>query len=193
MENTLNKKVEKENKESEVQKKNTVVGWIKYCLFLLFLVFVVHNSIGLTTISGFSMFPTFQDGDIVLEEKVSKYFNSPEMGDVAVINRPEQGYKIIKRIIGLPGDTVEIKDGLFYVNQNPIPEITTEGTPPDMDAIKVPENHIFVVGDNRTPGESIDSRDQSVGAIPKEEIDGYIIYSLKPFRSISKPLDLSLN
>jgi signal peptidase I len=189
------RKLEKTLNETEIKeaasKKSSLIEWARFGLILLFIVFIIHNSIGLTTVSGFSMMPTFQDGNLILEEKVSKYFRNPEIGDVVIINRQEEGYKIIKRILGLPGDTVEIKGGIIFVNQNPLPEITTEGTPPDMEAVKVPKNHIFVVGDNRTPGESIDSRDSSVGPIQEDEIDGYALFTLKPFGSIPKPISLN--
>ncbi|MFK9093339.1 signal peptidase I [Bacillus salipaludis] len=191
MEKTMNGNFKKNEFNAEVQKKSTLFEWVKFSISLLLIIIIIHNSIGLTTVSGYSMMPTFQDGNLVLEEKVSKYFKDPKIGDVVVINRQEQGYKIIKRILGLPGDTIEIKSGIIYVNQNPIPEITTEGFPPDMQAVRVPKNHIFVIGDNRNPGESIDSRDPSVGPIQTDEIDGYALYSLKPFGSIPKPINLN--
>jgi signal peptidase I len=173
------------------RKKNVIAEWSRFIIFILLLAMVIPNSVGFMTISGLSMFPTFKDGNLILEEKVSKYFTSPEIGDVVIINREkEQGYKIVKRVIGLPGDTVEIKRGIVYVNKTPIPEIMTEGTPTDIASIKIPEKHIFVMGDNRTQGESIDSRDPSVGPISLSEIDGYVLFSLSPFKVIPKPINL---
>ncbi|MFP7297960.1 signal peptidase I [Neobacillus niacini] len=185
---SLNKNEVKEQLMKE--KKSSLMEWVRFGLFLLFLVIVIPRCIGLTNVSGFSMLPTLQDGNWVLEEKVSKYFNEPNIGDVVTINEPQHGYKIIKRVMGLPGDTVEIKEGVIYVNQTPIPEITTEGVSVDMVAVTIPDEHIFVVGDNRTAGESIDSRDSSVGPIHMDNLEGYVVFSLKPFQSIPKPISL---
>ncbi|MDZ5473332.1 signal peptidase I [Bacillus sp. 31A1R] len=188
MENTAINETNIEVKDTT--KKSSIMEWVKFILMLALVVIVIRNSIGFTKISGLSMFPTFQDGDFILEEKISKYFSSPETGDVVIINKPEQGYKIIKRVIALGGDTVMIKDGTVFVNDQPLPEIMTSGQSSDMEATKVPADHIFVIGDNRTPGESIDSRDPSVGPIPHSDIDGYVLFSLIPFKSIPKPIEI---
>jgi signal peptidase I len=191
MENTV---LHENNQDiKQTSKKGSILEWVKFGFFLLLIVFLIRNSIGITTVSGFSMQPTFHDGNIVFEEKVSKFFTSPEIGDVVIINKHkrEQGYKIIKRVLGVEGDTVEIKNGIVFVNQEAVPEVMTEGLSNDMEAIKVPEDHIFVMGDNRAPGESIDSRDPSVGPMPLSSLDGYVLFSINPFGSIPKPLDLN--
>jgi signal peptidase I len=189
MENTLLE--ESNNDIKQTSKKDAIMEWVKFGFFLLLIVFLIRNSIGITTVSGFSMLPTFHDGNVVFEEKVSKYFTSPELGDVVIINKREQGYKIIKRVLGVEGDTVEIKNGIVIVNQEAVPEVMTEGVSEDMPAIKVPEDHIFVMGDNRAPGESIDSRDPNVGPMPLSSVDGYVLFSLNPFGSIPKPIDIN--
>jgi signal peptidase I len=189
MENTV---LHENNQDlKQTSKKGAILEWIKFGFFLLLIVFLIRNSIGITTVSGFSMQPTFHDGNVVFEEKVSKFFTSPELGDVVIINKREQGYKIIKRVLGVEGDTVEIKSGIVFVNQEAVPEVMIEGLSNDMEAVKVPEDHIFVMGDNRAPGESIDSRDSSVGPMPLSSLDGYVLFSISPFGSIPKPLDLN--
>jgi signal peptidase I len=175
----------------QTSKKGSIMEWVRFGLFLLAIIIVIRSSIGITTVSGFSMLPTFHDGNVVFEEKVSKYFTSPELGDVVIINKREQGYKIIKRVLGVEGDTVEIKNGLVFVNQEAVPEVMTEGISNDMAAVKVPEDHIFVMGDNRTPGESIDSRDPNVGPMPLSSLDGYVLFCINPFGTIPKPINLN--
>ncbi|MHC0037576.1 signal peptidase I [Pseudoneobacillus sp. C159] len=188
MEETILKKEEPEIKQKD--KKSSIMEWVRFAAGLLVIVILIRNSIGITTISGFSMLPTFHDGNVVVEEKISKYFFAPELGDVVIVNKLEQHYKIIKRVIGIEGDTVEIKNGIIFVNNEPVPEIMTEGVSEDMAAVKVPADHIFVMGDNRTPGESIDSRDPNVGPIPLSSVDGYVLFSLFPFGTIPKPINL---
>jgi signal peptidase I len=189
MENTVLNENNQDIKQTS--KKGAIMEWVKFGLLLLAIIIVIRSSIGITTVSGFSMLPTFHDGNVVFEEKVSKYFTSPKLGDVVIINKREQGYKIIKRVIGVEGDTVEIKNGIVYVNQEAVPEVMTEGVSNDMAAVKVPEDHIFVMGDNRTPGESIDSRDPYVGPMPLSSLDGYVLFSINPFGTIPKPINLN--
>jgi signal peptidase I len=189
MKNTVLKEDNHDIKQTS--KKSAILEWVKFGFFLLLIVFLIRHSIGITTVSGFSMQPTFHDGNVVFEEKVSKYFTSPELGDVVIINKREQGYKIIKRVLGVEGDTIEIKNGIVFVNQEAVPEVMTEGVSNDMATVIVPEDHIFVMGDNRAPGESIDSRDPSVGPMPLSSLDGYVLFSLNPLGSIPKPINLN--
>lgn len=174
----------------KTSKTRSIMEWVRFSLFLGLILFVIPNSIGITKVSGLSMYPTFEDGNIILEEKISKFFSSPELGDVVIINKDVQGYKIVKRVIGVEGDTIEIKNGYVLVNGEGLLEIMTEGTSNDMPVTTVPKNHLFVMGDNRAPGESIDSRDPSVGPIAISNLDGRVLFSIKPFLSIPKPLNM---
>lgn len=191
---TVENSVLKENQSLPIQqtsRKRSIMEWVRFSLFLGLILFVIPNSIGITKVSGLSMYPTFEDGNIILEEKISKLFSSPELGDVIIINKDVQGYKIVKRVIGVEGDTIEIKNGIVLVNGEGLPEIMTEGTPNDMPITTVPKNHLFVMGDNRAPGESIDSRDPAVGPIAISNIDGQVLFSIKPFHAIPKPLNIN--
>lgn len=133
------------------------------------------------------MNPTIQDNSLLLMNKFSTKFGKPNHGDVIVVHE-EKGFDIIKRIIGLPGDTVCIKDGIVYVNEIPLPEIYTYGKSNDILPVKVEENKLFIMGDNRTPGESLDSRDPNIGTVPISSIKGYAVVSVSPFYKIMKPL-----
>jgi signal peptidase I len=187
---TTTTNLETKNTETASTKKS-VWEWVRFILFMLAIAFVIPNVIGLTKVSGLSMSPTFQEGNLILEEKVSKHFGEPELGDVVIINKKEAGYKIIKRVMGLPGDTVEIKAGIIFVNGEAIPEIMTSGESEDMAAVAVPDGHIFIIGDNRAPGESIDSRDPSVGPVPLTDLDGHVLVSLMPLKKIPKHITLN--
>lgn len=190
METTITTNLEVKNNEN-VSKKRSIWEWIRFILLMLAIAVVIPNTIGLTRVSGLSMFPTFQEGNLILEEKVSKHFSQPELGDVVIINKRAAGYKIVKRVLGLPGDTVQIKEGIVFVNNKAVPEIMTSGKSDDMGAVTVPDGHIFVIGDNRSPGESIDSRDPSVGPVPLSDLDGHVLLSLMPFKTIPKHITLN--
>jgi signal peptidase I len=104
-----------------------------------------------------SMVATLEPNDLVLVEKVSYRFSKPHRGDVVVFippNNPKDKY--IKRIIGLPGETVSVQSGVVYINGKPLQEPYVDSPMSDMPEVKVPYDSVFVMGDNRSV--SLDSR-----------------------------------
>ena len=104
-----------------------------------------------------SMVATLEPNDLVLVEKVSYRFSKPHRGDVVVFippNNPRDKY--IKRIIGLPGETVSVQSGVVYINGKPLQEPYVDSPMSDMPEVKVPYDSVFVMGDNRSV--SLDSR-----------------------------------
>ncbi|MBU5212346.1 signal peptidase I [Bacillus sp. Gen3] len=148
--------------------KREWISWIRFILIIVILYGAIHYTIGIKIVSGDSMNPTIQDRDIVV---VSKLFFTPERGDIIVVKDPE-GFDIVKRVIGLPNDHVRIKDGIVYINQQVLDEPYIIGQSMDIDEVVVGTDSYFIMGDNRTPGESLDSRDPSIGTISKEQIVG---------------------
>ena len=99
-----------------------------------------------------SMEPTFQQGDCIMVSKVSYRSSGPQRGDVIIFNPPfDSQFPFIKRIIGLPGDIVEIKDGSVSINGTPLDEDEYIADRPNytMSATQIPENKYFVLGHNR--------------------------------------------
>ncbi|WP_088012470.1 signal peptidase I [Gottfriedia acidiceleris] len=184
-------KIEEQKTVEDKNAKNigqSLIEWMRFFLILSVLLVVLLNTVGLTKVSGFSMYPTLNDGDLVFVNKLARYTHDPELGDVAIMKLQAEGFDVVKRIIGVPGDTVFIKNGIIYVNNEPVPEISTNGTSEDMEKITVPKNKIFVVGDNREPGISFDSRSKDFGFIPIKDIKGYVLISILPIHKIAKPL-----
>ena len=126
-----------------------------------------------------SMIPSIEDGQRVLINKVTYYFHDPERGDIIVFNPLDQSGKIplIKRIVGLPGETVEIESGLVYIDEFPLEEPYIRSHPNYVLApIIVPEQHYFVLGDNRN-----NSRDSHQGwTVPEDNIVGKAWISIWP-------------
>jgi signal peptidase I len=121
-------------------------------------------------IEGFSMEPNFHDGQYLLVSKVDYMLHAPERGDVIIFQAPTNLERdFIKRVIGLPGETVEIREGHVYVNGEPLPQNyqTNPGTY-TYGPVKVGENELFVLGDNRN--NSSDSH--SWGMLPQKDIIG---------------------
>ena len=125
-----------------------------------------------------SMDPTLHIGDRLLIEKVSYQFHPPHYGDIVVFEPPPQlqavGYRreqaFIKRVIGLPGDTVVVRQGRVYRNEQPLNEPYILSSPNyEMSPVTVPEDALFVMGDNRN-----DSNDSHIwGFLPIENVIGH--------------------
>jgi signal peptidase I len=141
-------------------------------VIFLILQFTVQSFI----IVGSSMQPNFQDGERLLINKVVYKFNQLERGEVIIFHPPSnQQADYIKRVIGLPGESVEIKDGVVYIHEEdgnvfPLaePYNITEPARKDFKGDKIPENEYFVLGDNRN--NSNDSR--NFGPVSREDIIG---------------------
>ncbi|HLR52104.1 MAG TPA: signal peptidase I [Candidatus Avamphibacillus sp.] len=164
------------NKSSK-GRTNSIISWIGFVLILVTLFLVFRYVITITIISGESMSPTLHDNDIILTNNL---FFTPEKNDI-ILYRDSNGFDVIKRIIAMPNDEVEIKDGVVIVNGEPIEENYTNGESSDMPQITVAENTYFVMGDNRTPGASLDSRNSDIGPIDKEKVKGKLLVRLYPF------------
>ena len=161
-------------------------------VLLVGMVVVLRNVMGTVLVKGSSMEPNFNHGDLVFINKLSTSVGSPDYGDVVICKLEEgSGYEnIIKRVIGLPGDEIDIVENEddedvydLYVNGEYIEEDFL-GEPMMTDGnieypFEVPENSYFVMGDNRN--ESLDSRRESVGAIHKDDLMGKVVLRLYPF------------
>jgi signal peptidase I len=126
-------------------------------------------------VDGPSMEPTLYTDESLVVEKVSRYFGLPERGDVIIVRYPHKDDTYVKRTIGLPGETIEIKDSIVYIDGVPLYEdyINSESYS-DMEPTVVPEDHVFVMGDNRA--HSWDSRVEGTGPIARDDILGHAVF-----------------
>lgn len=134
------------------------------------------------------MIPTLQDGERMLVEKVSYYFKPPARGDIIICYYPGYTTSCVKRVIGLPGETVQVFNGRILIDGEVLPESAywRDRIAGDMAPVSVPENSVFVIGDNRNW--SKDSRDPHVGPIPYREIVGRAVNVFWPFSEM-RPLN----
>lgn len=133
-----------------------------------------------------SMDPTLHIGDRLLVDKISYRWQSPHRGDIVVFNPPSQLVKLgytrdqafIKRIIGEPGDQVQVQGGQVILNGQPLPETYIAEAPQyQMPAVNIPPGYVFVLGDNRN-----DSNDSHVwGPLPQQNIIGKARLRFWPF------------
>lgn len=119
--------------------------------------------------AGPSMQPNLFAGYRVMTEKVSYYLHEPQRGDIVVVERPENEGNLIKRVMGLPGETIEVRDGHTFINGAAVDEpwVVYFGGK-DIPLTRIPDDHVFVMGDNRPV--SRDSRD--IGPVTINSIIG---------------------
>jgi signal peptidase I len=135
-----------------------------------------------TRVYGQSMEPNLHSDQRLIVEKLSYNFHEPRRGDIVVLKVPNAGSGLlIKRVVGLAGEKIEIKGGKVYINDQPLEEPYISQQPQrDMEAVVVPPGHVFVLGDNR--GFSNDSR--SFGPVPLDNIVGRAWFSYWPLDQI---------
>lgn len=149
---------------------------IPYIVIVLVVVLIRTFIITPVRVDGDSMKNTLKNGDILLLYKLS----SIDRFDIIVLDEEKDNEKIIKRVIGLPGETVAIKKGKIYINDKVIDDEYAYGETSDYDKVTLEDDEYFILGDNRLI--SKDSR--YFGPIKKSEIKGKIVFRLFPFTKI---------
>jgi signal peptidase I len=148
---------------------------IETLLLTLFIFWIVNTATGRFRIEGYSMLPTLEEGEYVIINKLSYYLDEPERGDIIVLHFPnDRSRDFIKRVIGLPGDHLEVTDGSVLVNGEALDEPYINAPPNYNGSWDVPEGQYFVLGDNRN--NSSDSHNWKF--LPRDDIVGkaWIIY-----------------
>lgn len=174
------------DEDAEEERKNKGIrgffyNWILPVAIAIVLAIIIRFFIGgATTVSGTSMEPTLNNGDFLLLSKIPTYFKKYHRGDILIIDSPDLDEYYVKRLIGLPGETVEIKDGKVYINGKWMKEYyTSEDTASYANTKwKLGNNEYFVMGDNRASGASNDSR--LFGPIPAEHIKAVSRFRIWP-------------
>lgn len=178
----------KEEKASEQGKFKTLLSWgVDIVAVITLAVFVVMMFGGKITMTGRSMEPTLASDDVVLLDKLWYNFSDPGRMDVVAFRNLGDDTKVyIKRIVGLPGETVEIRQGKLYIDgkETSLPEgvgsITLSGLAET--GITLKKDEYFVLGDN--PDTSEDSRFANVGNVHISQIEGRVWFRISPFSQL---------
>ena len=165
-----------------------LAGWLVYIVIVViiawgFVTFVAQR----TQVSGASMETTLSDGDQLIVDKISYQFREPERFEIIVFPyQYEAGTYYIKRIIGLPGETVQILDGSVYINGEKLEEHygneVMEEAGIAAEPVTLGNEEYFVMGDNRN--HSMDSRDPGVGVLTRKDLIGRAWVRIYPFDNI---------
>lgn len=151
---------------------------IPYIIIIVSVVLIRTFIITPVRVDGESMLPSFENGEIVMLSKIPREYKRME---VVVFYHNDE--RLIKRVIGLPGEKVHIKDNVIYINGEAISDYDSNVLTDDYNLdITIPEGYYFLLGDNRYG--SLDSR--IIGLIGKEDIKGKIVFRIFPFNKIKK-------
>lgn len=168
-------------------------GWVvDIAVALAFAWFCLHSFGTQVAVTGQSMSPLLESGDIVLVNRLAYDFGKPNRMDVVVFER-EDSKANVKRVIGIPGDVVQIQDGILYVNHervtaaDDLDKVSLAGLAEE--PIELGKQEYFLLGDNRDSSE--DSRFPNVGNVKEEQIMGKVWLRLFPLIDVklirSKP------
>jgi signal peptidase I len=126
-------------------------------------------------VKGPSMMNTLHNGDVMILDKIGMKLGGIKRFDIVVIQTGKT--KIIKRVIGMPGETISYHDNKLYINGKGVSDNHSNEITYDFEEVKIPDGEYYVLGDNRT--DSVDSR--ILGTIPKNEILGHATFIIYPF------------
>ena len=165
-----------------------ILSFLLYVVVVVGITFLIIHYVGQRTyVSGSSMENTLSDGDNLIVDKITYRFSDPKRYDIIVFPyQYEENTYFIKRIIGLPGETVQIVDGIIYIDGEALQESygreVMKNSGLAADPVTLGEDEYFVHGDNRH--DSTDSRDPSVGKIPRDRIIGRAWVRIWPLSKI---------
>jgi signal peptidase I len=198
MKNKSNEKLDRKLKRSRLLKRNAelsfdnrksiilkVLTWIFLIIVTIMCALVVTYFMGQMRVNvGQSMEATLKDGDKVLVNTIKYKMGEPKRGEVIAFkpNGNQNSYSYIRRVVGLPGDTVQIREGIIYINDRvllesaDIPPMSFAGIAEE--PVLVQEDEVFVLGDNRNNSE--DSRYAYIGNIKLKDIEGKVWFVTSP-------------
>ncbi len=169
------------------KKLQDIISTSIYFLIVVFITFFIIKYVAQRTeVIGSSMEPTLMEGDNLIVDKVSFKLRDPNRGEIVVFPyRDGSGVYYVKRVVGMPGETIWIPgDGKVYIDGEPLEEdYLVAGTQKGgiaITPITLGEDEYFLLGDNRK--NSVDSRNESVGIVKRHEIIGKVILRMWPIR-----------
>ena len=168
------------------RRKQEFINWLIWIVSTLVIALCLRLFVfEIIKVDGDSMNNTLYTHQSVFVEKLSQLSGSIERKQIIIVRYPNSDMAYVKRVVGLPGDTIEVKDGSLYVNgeRQDEPYINTDYINSEYPPATVPKNSYFVMGDNRN--NSMDSRNPNVGPIPLDSIIGHAMFVIFPLDQIS--------
>ncbi len=167
-----------------------VFEWIKTIVISIVIALIITTFIRPTLVRGQSMYPTLEENNYLIINKIPYMIHEPERGDIVVFKShlttaDGKEKDLIKRVVAVEGDEIVIEEGRIYINGEELDEDYINGSyTPGSVEMTIPKDHVFVMGDNRQ--NSLDSRDPKVGPVEVDSIRGKVLVRLFPFNKIGK-------
>lgn len=167
--------------------KEFLKDMIKYIILIVVILFIAIYVVGLQQVVGQSMAPNYNNGDVLILDKISYKFVDIKRGDIISFYYADTKY-LIKRVIGLPGEVIEFKNNTLYVDGEELKEeylnkvVTDDFLLQSLGVNEIPKDMYFVLGDNRQ--DSLDSRSSRVGLVKKSDIVGKLRLKIWPINKI---------
>lgn len=183
----FNRTLRSKRKEGQYRRSYWRTWVIALAVALLLIVLIPTFVFSVEPVDGDSMLPTLRSGEQLLINKIALSLSPPQRYDIVVCHYPGRKELFVKRVVALPGETMEIKSGVIWINGQPLDESAYQASAitEDMLALTIPKGHVFVVGDNRAV--SMDSRNVKVGCIPYRLLVGrasLVLFPLSGIRAI---------
>ena len=164
-----------------------IIRCIVYFIALIsFAWFIVYGFMGQTIINGQSMSPMINADNVCLVDRLKYDIGDPSRFDVVIFERADTGKENVKRVIGLPGETIRINDGQVYINGEKLDYPYTDNIPLSGIAendVELADDEYFVLGDNSDSSE--DSRFSNIGNVKRSSIKGKLWLKIMPMSEIS--------
>lgn len=155
------------------------VNWLTALAVVIILGFAVRTFVIVpVTISGQSMADTYNDGDVVLVTRFDYMFGKPERGDVVLCEVDGRDGMYVKRVVGLPGDYVEITNGMLTINGEALHETYVTYPSSETMSVQLNQDQYMVLGDNRA--DSYDSREPEIGMLSGDDFAGKVRMCIWP-------------
>lgn len=174
------------NRKKRARRRNRAAGiflWVLEILIVCMTAVLLVAALGQrVSTAGDSMWPALKNGDVVLVNHFIYNFKDPARGDIIAFRQDENGHYMLKRVVGLPGETVQITDGQVLIDgEVPAENIYVsdiEYAGEAQEPVKLGEDEFFVMGDNQSASD--DSRLPSIGNIKKDDIFGKAWFVVSP-------------
>lgn len=185
--NNNGNQVEIDDVQKGPQKSNRdeIMSWVKMIIAAFIIAFILRTFVfQMALVNQISMEPTLHEGQMLIISKINYFVGNPQRGEIIVLKDNVENKLLIKRVIGLPGETVSLRNGKVFINEKELnPDYTKAPTYPYVqESWQIPLGDYFVLGDNRE--HSRDSRADDVGLISRKNIVGRAVFRLWPFNKV---------
>lgn len=185
--NNNGNQIDIEDKQNDTKKnsgRDEILSWVKMIAAAFIIAFILRTFVfQMALVNQMSMEPTLHEGQMLIISKINYLVGNPQRGDIIVLKDNVENKLLIKRVIGLPGEKVDLRNGKVFINDKELQDYTKAPTYPYIqEAWDIPQGDYFVLGDNRE--HSRDSRAENVGLIDRKNIVGRAVFRLWPFNKL---------